>query len=468
MKPTVDVTQVIDRQPVSRFLIGVVLLCTVVTLADGFNISLVAFAAPAIVREWHLNRAALGPLLSSSLVAGLIGPFLFGVLGDRLGRRNAMIAAVVMIGVFGILSGLCTSFVQLVAARFFAGIGMSGALAVTVAAINEFAPRRLRSTFVTIAFSGTTLGSGLPGLIAPPLLAHYGWQVLFVIGGVVPLLLAVLVYRLLPESPKFLCLHPSRREALVTVLRRADPAFQADPDCQYVLTGEKAAARSSMAQLFSGKLAALTPLLWLGAFLVMLVFYSFNSWLVQLLNDEGLPYERATLALTLFQFVGTLGGWVIARPLDKFGMIPCTLLYALSVPVIASMGLPGNSETTLLLLTGAAGFCVLGLHFAQVSAISNIYPTPVRAMGVGWFMIFARAGGAIGPLIVSVLVGRHVPLRSLFYYASLPLAVGTVASVAVTWIYRNHYHVHRAATDGNDNRAEDSGHEIRRAKGIAG
>lgn len=132
------------------------------------------------------------------------------------------------------------------------------------------------------------------------------------------------------------------------------------------------------------------------------------------------------------------------------------------------MGLPGNSEMTLLLLTCAAGFCVLGLHFAQVSAISNIYPTPVRAMGIGWFMIFARAGGAIGPLIVSVLVGRHVPLRSLFYFASIPLAVGTVASVAVTVIYRNHYHVRRAVTHGNDNRSEDPGHQVRRPKGVVG
>jgi MFS transporter, AAHS family, 4-hydroxybenzoate transporter len=468
MKPTVDVTQLIDRQPVSRFLIGVVLLCALVTLADGFNISLVAFAAPAIIREWHLNRAALGPLSSSSLVAGLIGPFLFGMLGDRIGRRRAMIAAVLTIGVFGILSGLCTSFIQLVIVRFCAGIGMSGALAVTVAAINEFAPRRLRATFVTVVFSGTTLGSGLPGLFAAAVLARHGWQALFVLGGVAPLLLAVAVYLLLPESPKYLCLRPTRHKALVDTLRRIDPGFHPEPDDQYVLTGETQAPRSSLGQLFAGKLAALTPLLWAGAFLVMLVFYSFNSWLVQLLNDTGLPYKRATLALTLFQFVGTLGGWIVARPVDRFGMIPCTLLYLLSVPVIASLGLPGNSETTLLLLTSAAGFCVLGLHFAQVAAISNIYPTPVRAMGIGWFMICARAGGAIGPLIVSVLLERQVPLRSLFYYASLPLAVGTVASIAVTVIYRNHYHVRRAPIDGNDNRAEDPGHQVRRAKGLPG
>jgi MFS family permease len=124
---------------------------------------------------------------------------------------------------------------------------------------------------------------------------------------------------------------------------------------------------------------------------------------------------------------------------DRFGMLPCTILYVLSIPVIAAMALPGNSEGTLLLLASGAGFCVLGLHFAQVSAISNIYPTPVRAMGIGWFMIFARAGGAIGPLLVSWLVQEHVGLRNLFYYATVPLAVGTVVSIAVTLIYRIYY-----------------------------
>src|SRR5271155_740407 len=87
MVQNIDVTQIVDRQPVSRFLLGVIFLCTLVTLADGYNISVIAFAAPGIVKAWHLSRAALGPLFSSSLVAGLIGPFLFGKLGDRIGRR---------------------------------------------------------------------------------------------------------------------------------------------------------------------------------------------------------------------------------------------------------------------------------------------------------------------------------------------------------------------------------------------
>jgi AAHS family 4-hydroxybenzoate transporter-like MFS transporter len=443
MAETIDVTQVINRQPVSRFLIGVVGLCLLVTLVDGYNITVVSFAAPAIVKAWHLNRAALGPLFSSSLVAGLIGPFLFGALGDRAGRRTAMIVSTVIIGVFGVASGYCSSLIPLIVIRFLAGIGMSGALAVTVATVSEFAPRRLRATFVIIVFSGTTIGSGLPGILAPPLLQHYGWPTLFILGGIVPLLLAAGVAQFLPESPKFLCLKPQRRAELRSVLGRLDPHLSAPTDAQYLL-GEEAVApgrrSASPLRLFGGKLAVLTPLLWVGSFLAMVVFHSFNTWLPTLLTDSGVSFSRAALAVALFQFVGTVGGWVTMRPVDRFGMIPCTVLYVLSIPLVLALGLPGNSQAIVLFLIPIAGFCVLGLHFAQVSCVSSIYPTAVRGLGVGWFMLFARAGGAIGPSLVGILVGRHYPMSTLFDLAAIPLGIGTVASVAVTWLYHTHYH----------------------------
>lgn len=440
MAQTIDVTQLIDRQSVSRFALGILVLCLLVTLADGYNISVTSFAAPPIVAAWHLNRASLGPLFSSSLVAGLIGPFLFGTLGDHIGRRNAIVASTVMIGVFGLISGLCTSLTPLVIMRFIAGIGMSGALAVTVAIINEFAPRRLRATFVTVVFSGTTIGSGLPGLIAPALLAHHGWQSLFFVGGVVPLILAAVVLLFLPESPKYLCLRPARHAELAASLRRLDPQLQFAADAQFVL-GEPAKRSGVLAtaQLFSGNLAALTPLLWFGAFIAMIVFHSLNTWLPTLLTDAGVPFGRASLTVALFQFAGTLGGWSIMRPVDRIGMIPCTILYVLSLPLLVSLSLAGSGSSTLLLLIPVAGFCILGLHFAQVACVSNIYPTHVRATGVGWFMLFARAGGAVGPAIVGVLVGEHVTLSRLLYLGTIPLAAGTIASIAVTVIYYGSY-----------------------------
>ena len=443
MVQLVDVTQVVDRQRVTPFLLGILALCLLVTMADGYNITVTSFAAPVIVKAWHLDRAALGPLFSSSLIAGLVGPFLFGALGDRIGRRNAIIVSVVTIGVFGLISGLCTSLTALVATRFVAGIGMSGALAVTVAAVNEFAPRRLRATFVTIVFSGTTIGSGLPGLIAAPIAQSSGWPMLFFIGGAVPLVLAAVVYWLLPESPKFLCLRPERDAELAALVRRLAPDQPLPADARFTLGEEPASGRSGIAQsigqLFVGKLALLTPLLWLGSFLAQTVFHSFNTWLPTLLTDGGMPFRDASLTVALFQFVGTLGGWTIARPVDKFGMIPCTLLYVLSVPIVVCLGMPANSAM-LMVLVPAAGFCILGLHFAQVSCVSSVYPTAVRGLGVGWFMLFARVGGAIGPAVVGILVGRHVALRSLFYYATIPLTVGIFSSLAVAVIYNANFH----------------------------
>src|SRR6185369_5452500 len=104
-----------------------------------------------------------------------------------------------------------------------------------------------------------------------------------------------------------------------------------------------------------------------------------------------------------------------------------------------------NSETMLMMLVPAAGFCILGLHFAQVSCVSSIYPTAVRGLGVGWFMLFARVGGAIGPAVVGILVGRHVVLRNLFYYAAIPLAIGIFSSFAVAVIYNANFHRKGAA-----------------------
>jgi MFS transporter, AAHS family, 4-hydroxybenzoate transporter len=439
MAQNIDVTQVVDGQRIGALLIGVMAVCILVTLTDGYNISVASFAAPGIVKAFHIDRAALGGLFSSSLIAGLIGPFAFGALADRIGRRHGIILSTVMFGVFGLVSGLCTSLEPLIITRFIAGVGMSGALAVTVATVNEFAPRRLRATCVTIVFSGTTIGSGLPGLVAPPLVAHYGWQSLFFVGGIVPLALAAAVYFLLPESPKFLCLRSGRSAALERVLRRMQPQLSLTPDSSLVLGGEAPAERSSHAQLFQGRLALLTPLLWLGAFLAMIVFHSFNSWLTVLLPDTGMSYAQATHTVALFQFVGTLGGWVIMQPLDRFGMLPCTILYVLAIPLIYALGAPGLVGTELMLMCAAVGFCVLGLHFAQVSCVSNVYPTSVRALGVGWFMLFARVGGAVGPWVVGQLVAQHVPLRHLFQLATVPLAVGTVASIAVTVIYQAYY-----------------------------
>jgi AAHS family 4-hydroxybenzoate transporter-like MFS transporter len=126
-------------------------------------------------------------------------------------------------------------------------------------------------------FSGTTIGSGLPGLVAPGLMAAHGWQSLFFVGGVVPVVLAMAVCLGLPETPKFLSLRETCHEELARLLRRLDPQLQIPADARFVLSGEAAPGASSIGQLFTGKLVVLTPLLWFGSFVAMIVFHSFNT-----------------------------------------------------------------------------------------------------------------------------------------------------------------------------------------------
>jgi len=121
-------------------------------------------------------------------------------------------------------------------------------------------------------------------------------------------------------------------------------------------------------------------------------------------------------------------------------MLPCTILYVASLPVMAALGYFGPANQNITLLVSVAGFCILGLHFAQVSCASSIYPTSVRGFGIGWFMLFARVGGAIGPAVVGALVGQHMSMTTLFYWATVPLALGLVASIAVTVLYQANYH----------------------------
>jgi AAHS family 4-hydroxybenzoate transporter-like MFS transporter len=441
MERTIDLAEVLDRQRLGRPLLLVIALCALVTLADGYNISAAGFAAPGIVKDLGLSRASLGPLFSSALLAGFIGPALFGTLAGRLGRRRTILGATLLFGVFGLLCAVCRSLIPLVTCRFVAGIGMSGALAVTVANISEFAPRRLRATFVTLIFSGTTFGSGAIGLVAPYLAAHFNWQGIFVFGGVLALLSAALVFLFLPESPKYLCLRATRHEELASLLRRLDPRSVFPAGTRFVQGDEANPPRVTYKPFFAGPLLVLTPLLWLVSFVGQVVFHAFNNWLPTLLTDSGLPYARAATAVVLFQFAGTLGGWVIMRPLDRYGMWPCALLYLLGIPVVASLGLPGISGTTLMLLCALAGFCVIGLHFAQVFCVSNIYPTAIRALGVGLFMLFARAGGSLGPYLVGVLSARGVPVGRLFVLGTIPLAIGTVAAIAITLVYQAHFHL---------------------------
>ena len=432
----VDISRILDEQKVGAFHIQLLILSFLITMFDGYDIGAAAFAGPSLIREWGLRGPELGVLFSATLIAGLIGSPLLGYLSDRFGRKRVIVYSVFYFGLLTMAAVTATSVQGLTLLRFAAGIGIAGMLPVVVALNNEFAPRGMRATMVIIMFSGVTFGGGLPGLVAAKFIPTMGWHVLFWVGGIAPILVGVLLAFRLPESIKYLALHPNRRADLVKTLAALQPDLAIAPDTQFVISGEKNRPRFQMSALFAGKLAVLTPLFWISNALCLMVFYYINQWMPTLLSTNGIPVAHAAIATTLFQFGGTAAGLVIMRLLDRYGFIPVPVLFGLGIPVVALIGLHGLPEAAVIALIAAAGFCVLGLQFGNVAVEPNIYPTYIRTWGTGSCFAAGRVGAAIGPLTGGWLYGMHVPLQQTLLIAAAPLFIGLVVTIIIVPLYR--------------------------------
>jgi MFS transporter, AAHS family, 4-hydroxybenzoate transporter len=444
MAKVIDIERVFDDQKIGSFHIKLLLISFLVMMTDGFDLGAAAFAGPGILKEWGLTGRELGVLFSSSLAAGFLGPPLFGFLSDKFGRKRVIVCGAYFFGIFTLAAVLTNSLNQLIVVRILAGVALGGTLPIVVTLNNEFAPARVRATLVVLIFLGVTFGGGLPGFAAAKLMGEYGWRILFWIGGIAPLVIATIVALALPESIKFLALRPHRRNELVALLKRLRPDLLIEPDTEFVISGEENHTRFSMSALFEGRLAVLTPLFWISNFVAVMSLFFMNQWMPTVLSASGVPVAQAAIATTLFQFGGTLAGLLLMRPLDRYGFVPVPVLFACAIPIAACIGIQNLSPHILVALVFGAGFCILGLQFGNIATEGNIYPTYIRAWGVGSNFAVGRIGGALGPLLGGFAFAAKLPAQQIFLIATLPLIIGLIATLAIVPVYRRHLGILRA------------------------
>lgn len=434
---SVNVAQLVDERPVSAFHVILVAFSFLIVLSDGYDITAIAFAAPHLIREWAItDRSALGPVFSASLFGILVGSPLFGYVGDRYGRKAATIASCVTFGVFTLAAAWSSSLAEMLWLRALAGLGLGGLMPNMIALTGEYAPRRYRATLIILMFCGVTLGGAVPGAIANWLVPTYGWRIIFVIGGVLPIVLAVCAAVWLPESAKFLVLKNDRART-VAMLARLAPDVPIGPDTQLVVPQEKAYAGFSPADLFRDGMALITPLLWLCFAVNLMGFYFLISWMPTLLTGQKIlaPGDAAT-ATALIQIGGTIGGFLLCRPMDTKGFAPVALLFVAAVPCVALIGYAAAySWTALMVMVFLAGFCVLGLQFGLNAASAMIYPTAFRSNGSGWAFGVGRFGSILGPILGGYLIAMQLSLDKLFLLAAIPFAVGAVACLVLARLY---------------------------------
>jgi AAHS family 4-hydroxybenzoate transporter-like MFS transporter len=428
--PVVAVSRLLDERGLSGFHIKLLVWSLFIVLIDGYDIGAIAFAAPSLVRDWHVDREALGPVFSASLIGILFGSALFGWVGDRYGRKAALIGSLFLFGIFTWIAAYSSNITQMFWLRLIAGIGIGGVIPNVIAINAESAPRQLRAMLALIAVGLVPIGGAIPGIVTATLVPQYGWQLLFLIGGIGPILIAIAAMFGLPESIKFMALHEGHRAGMKRLIAEISPNFQVPPNAKFVIEDEKQFPGFNPAYLFQDGMALITPLLWLLFALNLMGFFFLLSWTPTLLTAAHLPPPTAALAGAFIQLGGTAGTLLMARWLAKHRFLAISILFVIAVPVVASIGFVGvASETALLIVTFIAGFCVLGIQSGINVAGALVYPTSLRANGSGWELGIGRLGSIVGPLVGALFVA--MPVQQLYMWASLPFALGAVVCFAI-------------------------------------
>ena len=438
---TIDVTRLVDEQRLGAFTIRLVAIAFFVMLTDGYDLLAAAYAGPGLVATWHIAPATLGRIFSASPFGMMLGAPVLGWLGDRFGRRRTVIFGTALYGVFSLACTQATTVNEMMVLRFCTGVGLGGMLPNITALIAEFAPKRVRATAMVIMFLGVTAGSMLPGL-AVTALPETDWQTLFIIGGVVPLLTAVALFMILPESIKFLTLRggPNAAARLARIVRALRPDLQIPADARFVIPETATRTGTGLTELFHDGLHFITPLLWLLFVVNLMANYFLYSWMPTLFRTGGFTSSQAALVTDAYYAGGMISGLVVSRAIDKIGLLAVLCFFIVACPAVALIGTPGLGTLMVAVCVFLGGFAVFGIQHGINATSGLIYPTRMRANGAGWAFGVGRLGGIGGPMLGAWLIARHIPLQQLFLAPVVPLAVGTVGCFALMQLCRKRFH----------------------------
>jgi MFS transporter, AAHS family, 4-hydroxybenzoate transporter len=434
----INVTSVIDESRIGTFQAGVYLLCFACLLMDGFDVQSLGYVAPALSAELHITRVQLGPVLSAAPLGVLIGSILCSMLADKIGRRPVLIGSTLFYALLTWLTARAFSLEELRIVRVIGGIGMGAIMPNAMALVGEYSPRRSRVTIMMIVSNGFTAGAALGGFLAAWLIPSFGWRSVFYFGGVLPLVIGILMFFMLPESLQFLVLKGRNLEQVSKWLKRIDPAAVADRGGQpEYLVHEKTKRGFLFVRLFEEHRAVGTILLWLIYFLNLLNLYFLSSWLPTVAKAAGYSTRASVLVGTMEQVGGMIGAIALGWFVHRFGFVPVlTTCFVVGCVNIGLIGQPGLSGELLFLVVFIAGFGVVGGQ-AGVNALAAVYyPTDLRSTGVGFGLGIGRVGGIVGPIIAGILLGLKWSSQQLFLAAAVPALLSAVLMLGMHWVLK--------------------------------
>jgi len=419
----VNVTSLIDDRPLSPLQWLVFVLCSLAAFLDGADSQSIGVAAPLIAAGFGMPMGSFAPAFSAGLFGATIGALTFGPLGDRFGRKRMLIVAVLLLSVFTLLTAVARTFPELLAIRFLGGLGLGGATPCFITLCAEYTPRRRRAMLASVLWAAYPLGASLGGVVNATVIPALGWQAVFYIGGGLPLLVAVLMAFLLPESLSYLVARGGSSSQAQSIVRKLDKTL-AGQDMR-LLANTETPVKVSLGSLFTEGRATGTIFLWL------IFFMAFGTTTVivlltpTLFRGSGLPLSAAALMVGLNNFVGVAGMASAGRLVERFGPLVLVPAFVLGAAILAILGSVATSVALSAVCMALLGVTVLLGASGGIALAATSYPTAIRSTGVGWAMGMGRLGQVCSPLLVgAMLKGGWGAPRILGVMALLPVLAG--------------------------------------------
>ena len=426
----VDVAATIGGAQLGRTQILVLTLCALAAILDGFDLQAIAFTGPVIAQEWGIEATALGVVFSAALAGMTFGALLVGMLGDRFGRKAAVGLSVATFGLFTLAIVSAHSYTELLVYRFLAGLGIGGTIPSVTTLMAEYAPNRLRTMMIALMSIGIPLGGVLGGLLAAQIIPVWGWKSVFFVGGVFPLLLLPLIIRLLPESLHFLVTKGGRaaNTTIASILNRINPSGHYQASATFVVP-EARLQGFPLKHVFGSGMVRNTLLLWLAFFINLLAMYFLMTWLPAILVASGFLISKAINVSVLFPLGGAIGGLILARLMALYGSRQMLIVFFFLAAFLCTVvvRLAGAAESFLMVVIFLSGFLTISAQIGLNALAASIYPTAIRATGVGWALGIARIGAIAGPVLGGILAALGLGIQGYFLIFGLVLLIAAIA-----------------------------------------
>jgi MFS transporter, AAHS family, vanillate permease len=424
-----DVQQRVAQGPLTSFQLAAIAVCIGLNMLDGFDILAMSFSASGVKAAWDLQNSQLGALLSAGLVGMALGSLFLAPCADRWGRRRIILLSGAIAGIGMLASTAARGFTDLLALRVLTGIGIGGTIASVAVVVSEYAPDRWRSAALAAYATGYPVGATIGGALTALAIPRYGWRSAFAIGGAMSLVLLLVAWRRLPESLDFLITRrpPGALSRLNALLERMGlPALSVLPEPPG--TPGRDSGGTSLRLLLTGR----TLLLWLTFFCTMAAFYFIVSWTPRLLNAAGLSAAQGLTGGVLLNLGGIAGcgGFAVAAARAEAHHLPFGSLFASGL-LIAAFGIAVHrlevALWTALLLGVLANAAMSGLYAVG----PPLYPTAVRATGMGSAIGIGRLGAILAPLASGALLDRGWEPAQLYFLFSVPFVIAAIAMLII-------------------------------------